>query len=314
MASRLPPAEKLPLALRKNIRDNWESKKGDLETELSDVLGTKWTVEIDPKSIWPYAKEGYAHESLGNCLKDYVEGAIFQLKYFVSRQGPEGVAELNSLCTEHVLIMDLDESKRFSICGVDIHDGKLRILFAPDRLAVNISDALELSGLNRALNEASTQAGGETALSFEGRTGISRDYEDKVEQVRKQVADLLEKPELKFAPHFEETAKKLAQESKKKGTSLRDDWQAVLGSFTLSYFEGLAGQLQQQKFGEDELLREGFNECVEKAEVAFRVVDKLEHSSYCECVIEDGVLYLQCKPETWGVNTADCAERLLERL
>ncbi len=66
--SRLPPAEKLPLAVRTNIRDAYESKKTDFEKQLSDLLGVPWTIEIDPNAIYPYAKEDYAKNSLGSCI------------------------------------------------------------------------------------------------------------------------------------------------------------------------------------------------------------------------------------------------------
>lgn len=46
------------------------------------------------------------------------------------------------------------------------------------------------------------------------------------------------------------------------------------------------------KVGEDDLIREGFNEAVEYEQARFRLVDKLKYDSYGECDIEDGVLYL----------------------
>jgi hypothetical protein len=81
---RLPPAEKLPLALRKNstlldsgkahrtninaVRDEWESKKGDLEKKLAGILGVEWTLDVQPNALYPYATEGYAKDSLGSCI------------------------------------------------------------------------------------------------------------------------------------------------------------------------------------------------------------------------------------------------------
>ena len=65
------------------------------------------------------------------------------------------------------------------------------------------------------------------------------------------------------------------------------------GGTFVSYFEGAEYILKYQKFGEDDMLQEGFNEAVEKGEIAIRIVDKLNAGSYNESVIEDGVLYLQ---------------------
>ena len=84
---RLPPAEKLPLAVRKDskstpiepethglvltpiVRDNWENKKEDLEKQISNILGETWTINIDPKAIWPYGEDNsWAKTSTGDLL------------------------------------------------------------------------------------------------------------------------------------------------------------------------------------------------------------------------------------------------------
>ncbi|KAK1982212.1 hypothetical protein LZ30DRAFT_781456 [Colletotrichum cereale] len=64
---RLPPVEKPPVAQRKNIRDEWDSKKEDPQKELSDFLGAEWTLsDIHPSQLYPYARDGYAKPSLGS--------------------------------------------------------------------------------------------------------------------------------------------------------------------------------------------------------------------------------------------------------
>ncbi|BEJ14625.1 hypothetical protein CspHIS471_0403920 [Cutaneotrichosporon sp. HIS471] len=52
--TRLPPAAKLSLMDRKNVRDSFDSIKPDLEKEISNMLGTAWTIDVDPKNIVPY--------------------------------------------------------------------------------------------------------------------------------------------------------------------------------------------------------------------------------------------------------------------
>lgn len=189
----------------------------------------------------------------------------------------------------------MDDAKRFSYCGVDVYEGKLRILFAPGNLGVNIDDALNRDALLKALNEAPAPPSTASTLSFAARRDIRKEYEPKAEEIRSQIAEALEKPDIKISPNFEDTFAKLQEESKAKKTEIRGDWDSVLGSFTRLYFEGFLSQLKYQKFDEDDMLREGFHEMVEKGEVAFRIVDKLKYESYCECEIEDGVLYLQVR-------------------
>ncbi|KAI0118072.1 hypothetical protein F4776DRAFT_672962 [Hypoxylon sp. NC0597] len=312
--SKLPPVEKLPLALRKNVRDEWDNKKSEIEQQLSDILTIPWTIDVNPNQIYAYATDGYAKESLGSCIASYINGAIHRLKEFVDYSGEQGLNELNTICHAHILTIDLDDAKRFSCCGADIHDGKLRILFAPGRLGSNIDDALNRDILLKALNEAPAPASdGGATLSFAARSDISREYEPKAEELRAQIARILEKPDIKLNPNFEDTFAKLQQESKT-NTAFRSDWESLLGSFTRLYFEGLVNQLKYQKFDQDDLLREGFHEAVDKGEIAFRVVDKLKNDSYCECEVEGGVLYLQCTSKTWGSNIDDAARHLVDRL
>jgi hypothetical protein len=51
------------------VRDEWESKKGELEATMLSLTGVSWTFEANPLNIWPYAEEGsYGHGSLGACI------------------------------------------------------------------------------------------------------------------------------------------------------------------------------------------------------------------------------------------------------
>ncbi|KAK0748392.1 hypothetical protein B0T21DRAFT_344057 [Apiosordaria backusii] len=305
----LPPAEKLSLAVRKNVRDEYDNNKADLEKQLSEILGTDWTIEADPKAIWPYHNDGYAKESLGSCIKAYIEGAIFQIRYLSGRFGNEFTAEINDLAHAHVLTVEVEDQDppRFTYNGCDVKDGKLRILFHEKNLGVNIDNALQENSLLPALNNAPS----DKPFSFHARNGIRQDYESAIAGVKKDIADLLGKSqdEITINPNFEANFAKLSEKAPG-----RDDWQERLGNFTLKYFEGLAYQMRYQKVGEDEMVQEGLLEAVEKNEYAFRIVDTLKYSSYCEVVLEDGVLYLQTTPEKFGVNIDDAAQKLIDQL
>lgn len=251
------------------------------------------------------------------CATSYVENAISRLKDFDSNYGDEGKAELNAICSAHVLTLDVDEAKRFSYCGCDVtEDGKLRILFAPGYMGTNIYDALAPAVLLKALNDAPGSTGDGKPMSYAARTGIRLEWTEKIGETHKKLAEILGKSvdEVKIEPSFEATFEVLSKESKRKGNSLRDDWQSIIGDFTRRYYEGLAYQMEYQKFGEDELLREGFHESVSTGEIVFRIVDKLKYDSYGEVVVEDGRLYIQCKPDTFGTNVDYCAQKLVDQL
>ncbi|KAK4167133.1 hypothetical protein QBC43DRAFT_8469 [Cladorrhinum sp. PSN259] len=312
---RLPPAEKLPLAARKNVRDAWENNKADLELQLSEILGTPWTTDINPAAIWPYgASDSYAKQSPGDCIKSYVEGAIYQIKYLTGRYGDGFKTEINDLAPAHILTLDVEETSppRFSYGGCDIADGKLRILFVENDIGVNISNCLTENNLFSALNAAPSSK----PFTFFVRESIRNDYDSKIAETRHKIAQLLNKAdeEVTLAPNFDDVFAKLQEASKKKGSSLRDDWQKVLGGFIHSYFEALASHMAYSKFGEDELLQEGFLEAVSTNKAVFRIVDKLQYDSYCECDIDDGILYLQTTAENFGTNIDYVAQKLIDRL
>ncbi|KAK6851052.1 hypothetical protein PG990_008055 [Apiospora arundinis] len=313
MATRLPPVEKLPLALRKNVRDEFDNKKPEIEKELSDILTVPWTVEVNPNQVFAYAKDGYAKESLGSCIAAYFKGVIWQLKSYESTYGEDGLKELNEICHAHVLTMDVDEAKRFTYGGVDVDErGALRVLFAPDNLGCNIDYCAERDTLLKALNNAPPAKEG--GISFAARTGIRQDYDPKIEVIRAKIAEYLAWPEIKLDPNWEQVFAALKAESQVKKTELREDWQAYMGYMAISYFEGLQGQIQYQKFEDDDMLQEGFRDVVTSGVIKFRVVEKLKEDSYGECEIEDGVLYLQCTAKTWGTNTSYTAQKLVDKL
>jgi hypothetical protein len=162
-----------------------------------------------------------------------------------------------------------------------------------DCLGTNIDYCLEERVLLDALNNATPPLSGELPMSLITRTFIRQKWDPEYAAIQTKFAEMLQKPDFKLNPNFEDSYKKLAAAANAKRSQVREDWESNLGGFTLQYFDGALYQMNSEKFGEDDMLQEGFNEAVDKAEMAFRIVDKLKYDSYCECEIEDGVLYLQ---------------------
>lgn len=195
--------------------------------------------------------------------------------------------------------MDADESGKTRYCGCDVTDGKLRILFNPDEMGVNISNALE--ELPARLHEAPQPAGADgkvPILGAQARLNISTDYNPKIGNE----LDKLKKwfsPEFTINPNFEENYAFLSQS---KAKDLREDWHKNIGYITLSYMEGATYYLDYKEFKSDDMLQEGFNEAIDKHEIKLRVVEKLQKGSgYNECIIENGVLVIQASPNTTTV-------------
>ncbi|KAE9376475.1 hypothetical protein N431DRAFT_479727 [Stipitochalara longipes BDJ] len=306
MSADKPPVEKLPLAARKNVRDGWEAKKGALEEQVSTLLGVPWKFEVNPNAIFPYAEaDSYGQHSPGDCIFAYFDAFHYSLKNsFIEQHGESGKEEFNTVCPTHTVT--LLASPKFSYCGSDVQDGQFRLLFHPDKLACNINDVGQK--IAEALSTA-PQPEGASTLSYAARHSIKTDYTTKIEPVLEKARKLLQNPKLEFQPGFEALGAKL-----KTGKDVRDDWETNLGSFSLKYLDAFVDVLAREKFGEDDMLREGFEEGVPKGIVQLKLVDALKNGGYNETLLDDGVLTIQTTPDKWGTNIHYACEKLVDLL
>jgi len=309
-----PPVEKLPLSARKNIRDEWDAKKGGLEDRLTDILGAKWTFEVDPHSLYAYTTDdnnALLKERPGFLIHSTIESALEQLRKFAEEYGEDGKGELNTVASAHVLAVavaskDEPEFEAISTVGCSIRDGaKLCIVYEEryigynsDQSLVDLADVLNAAGTPQAADakkdEASAQgavAGRSDVLEFKSRVSIRKEYAPKIEAVRERIAKAVAVKDIKLEPGFEANYKKLKAA---KEAGINRDWPSRIGYMTLVYFDGLAGNLERQKFPDDDLLQEGFQEAVVKGTIGVRVVDKLLNGAkFNQVQIEDGVLWIQ---------------------
>ena len=257
----------------------------------------------------------FLSHSLTHTPPRYFSSGLYRLREFVDYSDAETVADLNTIAHAHVLTIDVDLDSRFTYNGVDVtDDGKLRILFEPEYLDTNISSALDRDVLKRALNDADKDEAG-TGLSFIARQTKRKEFDAQFEAVRKEIGEALAKPDIKLTPNLEDTFAKLKADAASPKTQLdKKYWEEQLPSWTLKYFEGLLSQLKWQKFNEDDMLQEGFNDAVDSGEIAFRIVDSLKEKSYCEFEIDGGVFYLQTTVKTWGTNIDAAAEGIVDKL
>jgi len=252
----------------------------------------------------------------------YFSDFIWSLKNgFLANHGDAGKEELNTVCPTHTVILIADPTNKVSYCGCDVAEGKLRILFHPEKLATNISHAGEK--LADALSTA-PQPEGAPSLSYAARHSIKVDYTSQIVPVLAKAQKLLQNEKFVFEPRFDDLGKKL-----KSGKDVRDDWETNLGSFALKYYEGLVDVLEREKFGEDEMLREGLEEAAPKGVVQLKLVDALKNGGYNETVVDDGALSIQVSnlllvadvanimqttPDKWGTNIHYCCEKLVDIL
>ena len=72
VTSRAPRQDEKHIAdMLYSVRDEFESKRGELEQSLSEVLGVPWKIEVNPNQLYAYANESYAHNSIGRMIAEY---------------------------------------------------------------------------------------------------------------------------------------------------------------------------------------------------------------------------------------------------
>jgi hypothetical protein len=214
-------------------------------------------------------------------INSYVDGAIYQLKRYVDSHGKAGTDELNSVCPTHTIT--ISASTACSYCGCTISDQKLNIIFNPNYLGTNVNDALY--EIAKVVSEA-PQPEGAPKLSFAARHSVATNYEPEIGELLQKARTALQNPKLEFEPDFDALGAML-----KNGKDVRDDWERNLGNFAKLYYESFVDTLLREKFGEDEMLREGFEESVPKGVVKLRIVEKM--SGYNGLLVEDGALIMQ---------------------
>ncbi|TFK32333.1 hypothetical protein BDQ12DRAFT_773579 [Crucibulum laeve] len=296
-----PSIEKLPLAVRKDIWDNFESKKTDFESEIGKLLDTAFTININANAVWAYA-EGLSASSAGGTFSGYVEGFISALKGYLEKYGDEGKSYFNSAVTQSELALVVnslaDEAETIS---ADVKDGVFRILFRQDRLGYN------QSWLNDHFLNA-IEAVPREGFSLIAKHSIENNFNADIGSLTQEIGEILALPDIIIDANFEENYAAL---------NCKDDksWQSNFGAATFAYFsDGLKYQLVRQGFRGDDMLQEGFAEMVTSKTIKLRVVNATTGGLTNETIIENGIVYLQTTPDRWHYNVNEAGQQLLDLL
>ena len=225
------------------------------------------------------------------CQYRYCDGFVWNLKNFIAKHGDGGKDELNSVCQTHTIT--LVASPKVSYCGCDVEDGKLRLIFHPEKLGTNISHVGQ--ELAETLSNAPPPAGA-PSLNYAARHSIKTEYDPKIGALVEKGRKLLHNAQFKFDPDFDTLGAKL-----KGANDASDNWESNFGSYCFKYFESFVDVLEREKFGDDELLREGLEEAASKGTVKLRLVDNLK-SGYNEVLVDDGVLVIQVRFASASLN------------
>ncbi|KAJ7760747.1 hypothetical protein DFH07DRAFT_430750 [Mycena maculata] len=295
-----PPVEKLPLATRKDIRDKYEERKTELESEISQLLGVSFTLAINPNEVVAYVKED-SRASVGDMFATYVTGFILGLKDYVEKYGDDGKAHFNAAVSASQLSVNVNElGEKGDTISADVKDGVYRILFNHDRVGYNMNQQYDC--ILPAIEAVPTDG-----FCLRAKHSIENDYTDKIDDLRNEIAEITGIKDVVLDANFEENYKALCEAAEPP-----QQWQQNFGKVHFSYFNGLKGQLEMQGFKADEMLQEGLQEVVTSKTFKIRIVAKTKDTN--ETVIEDGVVYLQTTANRWWYNANDMGTGLVKLL
>ncbi|KAG6854500.1 hypothetical protein C0991_006102 [Blastosporella zonata] len=279
-----PAIEKLGLAIRKDIRDKYESEKDELEAAIGKLLGVSFHVEINANEVLAYNPEN-SNSSVGAMLKRYVEGFISALKWYLDKFGDEGKVHFNDAVTKSELTVNVNElGDKGDTISADVKDGVFRILFHQDKLGYNQNNLNEF--LLKAI-ESVPRAG----FSIVAKTSIEEHFKSEIDEVQAEIGEILAMRDVVLDPNFEENYAALSVKPDQK-------WHVNFGLVTLAYFKnGLKSQLINQKFKGDDMLQEGLAELLSSKTFKVRVVKTTKTT--IETVLENGVVYFQVSLTKW---------------
>lgn len=241
----------------------------------------------------------------------YANSATSGISNFADKFGSDGIAELNKLASSHSIALESYTTRVEGTCSCEIANEKLKIIFSPGDIGVNIDDAL--SKLSEAVNTASKNSDSAN-LPFNTRKDIKENYESRVAGIESRLAQIIGVDKIDVVVDFHAIyATLLAYYEKDKHYSLQG-FENVLGSRTIEYLESLPFALETDNFDKDDMLQEALQEAVSTKTIVVRLVDKLERNTYNETVIQDGKLYLQTVPKNWSVNTDQIANGIIDIL
>ncbi|KAJ6503783.1 hypothetical protein C8R45DRAFT_818142 [Mycena sanguinolenta] len=229
-----PAIAKLPLAVRKDIRDNFDAKKEDFQAQIKELTGVDFPININAAEVWAYAAAD--DTSAGRCFSAYVEGFISALKAFMEKFKDNGKTYFNDAVTQSELTITVNPlGDKGNTIDSAVKDGVYCILFRHDRLGCNQSWLKDT--MLRAIESAPREG-----FSLSAKHSIEVDYEDKIEELQEAINALCGVP-FTLDPNFEEIYEVLTEAKDKVNDA---GWRESIGRTVFQYFEALKYHLESQ--------------------------------------------------------------------
>jgi hypothetical protein len=311
----VPPVDKLPLAARKDIRDEFDANLPEWTETVSKILGEPYKLEADFLQFYAYVAnddDSWAKRCPGSCAKAYFESFVENLKKFTEEgQYADAVTAFNDLITERRIVLAADN--KFSYCGCSVKGGVLEINFNTKNPGTNTHYAAsELEQqFDKGLFERSP-----LALPLIAKRGIRDNWEgDKRDEVIAKFKEELG-VDIKLMADYDAIWKALVEGKEKNKDVDLESGSRNLGSYLYYYFDGCAYQFNY-KFNKDEMMVEGFSEAVPTREIWVEVVPETKaglKETYYECEIKDGKFIMRTIPRYWGTNSNSAASNVVDLL
>ncbi|KAG8751579.1 hypothetical protein FRC14_007765 [Serendipita sp. 396] len=301
MAS-IPPVEKLPLAARKNIRDEYEAKIGEVMDRISKMLKQTYKAEVNFNQFYAYAVAGdsdWIKNSPGTAALNYIESSVYYLKR-LTEEGKDDMAieAFNDLVSERIFTLEADPKVSYSDCS--IRSGKFEFNFNPTNPGVNVDYTCQ--ELEKRLDEALAAKDPE-ALPVIARRDLQKEFEDKKQDLTSQFKEQLLGADVKLMADYDAIWKTIVAGKKVNSDVDLESCSRRFGSVLKQYFEGFLYYVKN-KLNKDDMMVEGFTEAVSTLELWVEVAPegtKLK-DSYYEIEIKDGKFIIRTTPSNYGTN------------
>ncbi|KAJ6608710.1 hypothetical protein B0H10DRAFT_2226647 [Mycena sp. CBHHK59/15] len=166
-----PPVAKLPLQVRKDIRDKYEENKAELDSDITKLLGMP-------------------------------SGFISALKSYLEKYGDDGKAHFNT-ATSTCGFQRSELGDSAPTIFADVKEGVYRILFHHDRVGYNMSSQTDL--ILPTVEAVST-----SGFSLQAKNSIENHYKGEIGDLQKEIGAITGIADVVLDPNFEENYRALS--------------------------------------------------------------------------------------------------------
>jgi hypothetical protein len=313
----VPPVEKLPLAARKNIRDEFDSKIAEYTKTVSELLKVPYKLEVNFNQFYAHGaasedSSSWVKSSPGSAAASYFESFIYYLKTFTDNgEYTDAIEAFNDLVTEkRVAIEAGGEDISYSDCSVK--DGTFEINYDPKRPGTNCDYACR--EMPKRFDEALFARSPDT-LPMIAKRSIREDYDSAKASILKSTKEELLGADITFVADYDAIWKTIVAGKKVDKSLVPQDKAGNFGGAIKGYFEGFVWQLKNN-FKQDDMMVEGFTEAVTTSQVRLEVAPQgtALKDTYSEIQIVDGVFVLRTVPSYFGTNVDYVARGIVDLL